>query len=336
MVRVRMHVPIAVSILALFLCSCSNDLPTSSAVTLSSSGATGQAAAILRPGAMSSIRVMPELGILDGGGVGSGTMYSTYFRTTATNRAFRRGFAEFSIPDFSAGFFGATAILRETRATVAFPLPADRHELSTYSDVDLVVDPGDFDRPTSPLGTFETDANEEMGTFAFDVSTLVSRSQGGRLGFRVKLEDDPAWTAEGFRGSAFEGSSTPAGATIEVLTTIPRAIDHLQASIQGMAAGECIPADVIATLLGHLQRAEDIVSDGNPNNDRSACPVLSKLIDDVDAALPEMCAPEWSFIRESAQNLRTGLGCTDGRLSRLPTQGRIPQQTPEQRGGGRG
>jgi hypothetical protein len=168
--------------------------------------------------ATGSIRRFPELGITDGGGI-DGDLQSTYFRTTATNREFRRGFAEFEIPRFPGRLLRATLVLRETRATVADPRPADAHELSSYADVDLDVTVADFDRPTTPLATFESDANLDPGTFRIDVTELVARSRAAKLGFRVKLAVDPAETGFVPLGTAFARSSTPPGVELRLVTT---------------------------------------------------------------------------------------------------------------------
>ncbi|HEY2953995.1 MAG TPA: hypothetical protein VGK89_01955 [Candidatus Eisenbacteria bacterium] len=324
-----------VTSLALFLAGCSRDLPTSSSSAVAGKtaavgpsatdgiGRPGRAVTILLPKAMASIRRMPEMGVLDGGGI-RGDMISDYFRTTGANRQFRRGFAEFAIPEFSEGFFGARVVLRESRAWTAYSLPPDRHELSAYTDVDFAVSTSEIDRPTSPLGTFETDANEDVRTFTFDVSDLVSGLRGAGLGLRVKLEADPTYTGTGFLGSGFGGSSTPAGVVIEVITTVPAAIGHLEGMIEGMIEGQVLPAGMKATLLGRLQRAEDIVKDDNPGNDRSACPVLSAIIDDVDSAFRNgsgFAAPEAFYIMESVENIKTGLDCA-GRSIRDVGRGR--------------
>lgn len=183
-------------------------------------GPTTGVVTVLRPVALAPIRHFPERGILDGGG-GYGAAHSTYFRTTDTNREFRRGFAEFAIPDLTGGLVSAKLVLWETRATTAFPLPPDRHELSTYEEVDLAVTTSDFDRPTTLFATFETDGNTEGAVFEWDVTSLVAAHEGSRLGFRVKLAADPTETLFGFAGTSFDGSSTPEGFRIELTTRSP-------------------------------------------------------------------------------------------------------------------
>jgi hypothetical protein len=316
---------VALATLTLSLCGCSRDVPTSSAgvdvnadrggtALHSASEVPGRAVAILLPEAIASVRLMPEMGILDGGGI-DGDVASAYGRTTDTNREFRRGFAEFAIPEFPEGLFGARIVLREARGGIALPVPPDRHELSTYTDVDFVVSPREFDRSASLLGTFETDVNEAQQTFEFDASSLVSRLRGARLGLRVKLEVDPAHTGFRYLGTYFSGSSTPAGVVIEAITTVPAAIDHLQGMIDRMIEGQVLPPGMKAFLLRHLQQAEDLLRDDNPRNDRGACGNLTAIIGEVDEVFWNgrgMAAPEASYIKESVQNIKAGLGCSGG------------------------
>jgi hypothetical protein len=157
--------------------------------------------AVLQPQVTGSIRNLPGFGILGPAPVG-GAIQSTYFRTTLQNTEFRRGFIEFQIPSFNSSVQKATLVLTEDRATVSFPLPPDTHELSFYA-ADLVVSVDDFDRPTTPVASFQTDANEPTGVFSFDVTAIVAQFQGQSLGFRVKLALDPTLDIFGFAGSAF-------------------------------------------------------------------------------------------------------------------------------------
>lgn len=327
---------VAIAILLAPLYACSREAPTSSAPATGAKAAAvgfsaadefavpGRAVALVLPEALAPIRRMPELGVFDGGG-GYGAAHSSYSRTTDANREFRRGFAEFVVPDFSEGMYGARLVLRESRGWTAYPFPPDVHELSSYTDVDLVVNTGDYDRPTSPIGTFETDGNEPQGTFTFDVSRQVAQSLGSRLGFRVKLQADPTETRYLPMGTVFDGSTTPAGVVIQASTTIPAAIDHLQSMIERMGEGQVIPAATKATLLGLLQRAEDILRDDQPANDRSACRVLAAMIGEVDAAFSQprsgFAAPQAVYIKESVENLEVGLDCA-GRPTRSVGRGR--------------
>jgi len=257
------------------------------------------------------------MGILEGGGV-DGDAQSSYFRTTDMNREFRRGFAEFVIPSFTDVFSGRI-VLRETRAGTSFPLPPDRHELSYYTDVDLFVDTSDFDRPTTPLGTFETDGNLPTQKFEFDASRLVTQLRGAKLGFRVKLETDPTYEGMGFLGSAFSGSSTPSGVRIEVTTTPAEANDLLQGRIRRMG----LPPRLEASLLAPLQQVGKILRNDNPTNDRAACHKLGEFITAVESHEQDgqLTAPQFTDLEELAQNIVTSLGCPErsqerGRYSR--------------------
>ena len=292
------------TVLTLSTWGCSRDLPTSSAVVMraGAEARSGTAVVTLLPAAIASVRQLPEMGILEGGGV-DGDAQSSYFRTTASNREFRRGFAEFVIPAFPE-IFGATLALRETRASISLPVPPDRHELSSYTDVDLVVTTSDFDRPTTLLATFETDANLPDQTFEFDASSLVV--PGARVGVRVKLEVDPSETGFRFLGSAFSGSSTPAGVTLEVVTTTAVAAVHLEDVVQAMD----LPPDAKASLLAPAHRARELLTDDNPNNDTGACGQLGTLIREVDALEQDVLgAPRAWYLRQLALDLESGLGC---------------------------
>lgn len=217
---------------ALAASGCSREVPTSPPrpiqspaaiedTTTTDIGPNHRLAIAVFPVATSFIRRLPELGIMDGGGT-DGDMQSSYFRTTDTNREFRRGFTEFEIPRFPGRLLRATLVLRENRASVADPRPPDLHELSTYTDVDLDITVADFDRPTTPLATFETDANLVVGTFQFDVTDLVAPLRGARLGFRVKLAVDPTETGFIPLGTAFSPSTTLPGVELDLVTTARR------------------------------------------------------------------------------------------------------------------
>lgn len=290
---------------------CSRDVPTSTEVaTLHSSSGSGpsssaRAVTFFGPEAIASVRKLPELGIFEGGGV-DGDAQSTYFRTTDANREFRRGFAEFAIPGFR-DVFSARIVLRETRAGISHPLPADRHELSYYTEVDRIVDIGDFDRSTTALGTFETDANLPAGTFEFDVSRLVTRLRGAALGFRIKLEADPTYAGTGFLGSAFSGSSTPAGVRIEVTTTAIEANEFLRGRVGSMG----LEPRLEATLLASLRQVAAILGDRDPSNDRSACAELTAFITEVASHEQDglLSAPQFTDLEELAGNIKTAIGC---------------------------
>jgi hypothetical protein len=161
---------------------------------------------VLLPTATGTVRSLPEMEILERAPVGD-TVQSTYFRTTAQNREFRRGFFEFEVPAERGSIASAVLVLTETRGWTAFPMPPDVHELSYYA-ADGAVTPEDYDRPAVRCATFETDNNEPTAVFAFDVTALLRRFDGARLGFRVKLAADPEIGSMGFAGSQFGEPST--------------------------------------------------------------------------------------------------------------------------------
>jgi hypothetical protein len=260
------------------------------------------------PEASGSIRRMPELRVFDGGGV-RGDIYSSYFRTTADNREFRRGFAEFSIPNLE-NVFSARVVLRETRGGSAYPAPPDRHELSAYSDVDGVVSTRDYDRPTSPIGTFETDANLAQGTFELDVTRLVTASRGARLGFRLKMESDPTETAMRGMGTYFGRSTTPCAFRIEMRTTPPEANDLLQDMIVRLMD---LPPRVEAGLLDPLRQVGEILADGDPANDGEACERVQLFLDRVAGAGEALMSYESWDLNELGTGLMAGLGCGGNR-----------------------
>jgi hypothetical protein len=217
---------------------------------------------------------------------------------------------------------------RAVRSIVAEPIQPDRHELSYYTDVDLLVSRDDFDRLTSPLATFETDANLQHQAFAFDLSGLVTPLGEARIGFRVKLEADPGYTAFGFLGSGFDRYSTPCGARIEVLTTRAEANDRLQEIVREMS----LPPTLEVGLLGPLHEIERFLRDDNPHNDRAACGRLQQFIDAVRQADRdlELSAPQAWDLEELARNLMTSIGCAGGSTPSRP--GPTPAPVGRERG----
>ncbi len=153
------------------------------------------------PAATGTVRYLPEMGIKERAPVGD-MVQSDYFRTTEQNREFRRGFAEFAIPDFGGRLQSATLVLTETRGWTSYPLPPDTHDVSFYW-ADLAVTTADYDRETTYCASFQTDANEPTSVFRIDVTNVVARFQGQDLGFRAKLAADPEITFMGFAGSQF-------------------------------------------------------------------------------------------------------------------------------------
>jgi hypothetical protein len=159
--------------------------------------------------ASGTVRFFPNLGILDMAPVGSFPVQSTCFDTTGQNLEWRRGFAEFAIPVFADDIKRATIVVTDASSGfITTPVPRDVHEVAYYPG-DLVVEPADFDRPATLIGTFRTDNNDEPSNpprdFLFDVTGAVRAAQGSALGFRIKLEIDPAepCAAIGFAGTQF-------------------------------------------------------------------------------------------------------------------------------------
>ena len=156
------------------------------------------------PQSTGTIRYLPFLGIKGAAPVGD-SLQSTCFVTTANNLEWRRAFMEFSIPEFDKDVKEATLIITNTQSAVtSYPFAPDVHEVSSYP-ADLIIDASDYDASTALLGTLETDVNEGgIKPIEFDVTDLVRQSQGGNLGFRIKLQIDPAGCPT-FAGSDFGG-----------------------------------------------------------------------------------------------------------------------------------
>lgn len=160
--------------------------------------------ATLTPETVGTIAFFPNLDLLH---LASGEIQSTCFNTTGENLEFRRGFVEFGLPHFPRGILEATLILTETRGGwTSIPLPTDVHEVSSYA-ADLVVDTADYDAPATLVGTLETDPNDppELREIRFNVTEVVRRAHGNRLGFRIKLQNDPSAPCTSFAGSDFGG-----------------------------------------------------------------------------------------------------------------------------------
>lgn len=173
-------------------------------------------ASILLPQATGTIRSFPEFGILERAPVAN-EIQSTYFRTTAQNREFRRGIFEFAIPAPAKAVLSAVLVLPEGGGWSASPQPADLHVLSYYS-ADLFVDVSDYDRPARLLGCFETDVNVAGERNAFDVTSIVRRYAGMDLGFRVRLLADPGHSQMGFLGADFQSPSSGDPVRIEIVS----------------------------------------------------------------------------------------------------------------------
>lgn len=162
--------------------------------------------------ATGTVEFFPELGILRRAPVGNG-IQSFYFRTTAVNRQFRRGFLEFAIPDFDGTLESATLVLTEWRGQGSFPQPPDRHEIGYY-EADLVVEAGDYEVPTAPVAEFQTDANLPEVTFTFDVTGLVNAYKARNLGLRIKLAADPQYFGLNGLGTGIQAGSQGSPARI--------------------------------------------------------------------------------------------------------------------------
>jgi len=107
---------------------------------------------------------------------------------------FRRGFVEFAIPTFRKAVDKAVLVITDNNgAFTPSPAPPAVHEISFYPG-DLRVETTDYDVPTTLIGTFETSINDDPSNprpLRFDVTEAVRQSQGGNLGFRIKLQLDP-------------------------------------------------------------------------------------------------------------------------------------------------
>jgi len=136
-----------------------------------------------------------------------GEISSLCFSTDADNLQFRRGFVEFAMPVSPKRVVKATLTITENQTgQITTPKPPDVHELSLYP-ADLVVGTRDYDAPTTLIGTFETNVNDPpaLRRFTFDVTDAIRQSGKGGIGFRIKLQIDPAGPCVDFAGSDFGG-----------------------------------------------------------------------------------------------------------------------------------
>jgi hypothetical protein len=234
----------------------------------------------LTPPASGTIRYFLEFNMLQPAPVGN-MVQSTYFKTTDVNREFRRGFFEFAIPQIQGQIFNATLILTENRAHTTFPLPPDIHEITFYN-ADLVVNIEDYNRPTTFLASFETDANDLPQTFSFDITQVIIEFEGSNLGFRVKLAVDPMWNDDGFLGSGFSGGSAPGGAII--ILTLADAMENLIDAVIELS----LPTQMSHSILAKLKAAKGTLQDRNANNDAAALNVLQAFINQVQAQRGKM------------------------------------------------
>ena len=150
--------------------------------------------------------------------------HSSCFQTTPDNLKYRRGFLEFSVPSFNRKkTMRATLFIYANLARINPPPPPDVHEVSYYP-ADLVVDESDYDAPTMPAGSVETQGIGGLHEFALDVTDIVRQFEGSNLGFRIKLQIDPAGPCPGFAGAGFGGVTWPPKLVIEKgsFATVPR------------------------------------------------------------------------------------------------------------------
>jgi hypothetical protein len=155
---------------------------------------------LLDPQESGTLRSLPELGILEKWSVGP---FSTYSKTTAQDREFRRGFVAFDIPDLDGNVEAATLFLEETGGNTSAVFPPDLHEVSFF-DADRSLEVSDFHRSTSALSTLETRLHVPNEVFSFDVAQVINRFRGTRLWFRIKLGIDPDFAGMGSFGASFQ------------------------------------------------------------------------------------------------------------------------------------
>jgi hypothetical protein len=146
------------------------------------------------------------MGILDIAPVGD-AIQSTYFKTTADNREFRRGIFEFKIPEFQGTVTEARLIFAECGGWISQPVPPDLHNLSYYL-ADSHVTTEDYNRPATLLASFETDENDTVQqVLSFDLKSVIGEFSGKELGFRIELALDTAYAVDGSLGAGFMGDS---------------------------------------------------------------------------------------------------------------------------------
>jgi hypothetical protein len=153
---------------------------------------------VLAPEAVGTVGRWPDLELPDI--VREGTLQATYFRTTESNREFRRAFLEFEIPVLPRGIGKATLLITRSGGAEAVL------ELSAYP-ADLAITLGDYDQAVTEITTFEADPDPRGETFVLDVTDIVKMSQGQNLGLRIKLAIDPVFAGEGFAGVGFQEAS---------------------------------------------------------------------------------------------------------------------------------
>jgi hypothetical protein len=177
--------------------------------------AAGTATTSIQAQVLGTVTDFPNFGLLfvrD-----NGRMLSGCFDTTGENLEFDRGFMEFAMPVVPKRVVKATLTITETRnAMTTTPLPPDVHELAVYP-ADLVISPEDYDAPAALISTFETDGNDppDLRQFTFDVTDAIHLLKKKTVGFRIKLQIDPAGPCIDFAGSEFDDVSI-ARPTLEI------------------------------------------------------------------------------------------------------------------------
>lgn len=196
-------------------------------------GKTGSAT--LSVGASGTVEFFPEFKILRRAPV-SNMIQSGYFKTTADNRQFRRGLAEFDLPDWPSGVkIGKVfLVLTEGRAVVSIDRPAVIHEIEGYAPADMIVDTDDYTRTAVFTGqTIATDENLQPQIFSVDVTDLftagsnplIVEPQLESIGFRIKLAVDPTYNEINNFGSGFGEPSTIPPRLVFVLAKAAKTVD---------------------------------------------------------------------------------------------------------------
>jgi len=155
-------------------------------------------------GTVTRMPVLNQLFVRD-----TGRMLVTCFETTLDNLEFNRGFVEFDLGAVPKHIVKATLVLTRTTNGQSYPPPPpDTYELAVYP-ADLAITRDDYDAPVSLLATFVSDHSEGalLREFPIDVTDAVRRLLKGNVGFRVKLQIDPAGGCPNFAGDEFNDVS---------------------------------------------------------------------------------------------------------------------------------
>lgn len=199
-----------IAFLALFT-SCSKDTPTQDQTPI----ARARDTIVVLPAATATIRWFPEMDSIGLPPFGD-DIQASYFRTTATNREIRRGFAEFNLPTISDSLISAVLTFKDDHAVVSDPRSADGYLVSFYA-ADSTLDTLDFKTVMETLDTISVDANDEQKTYCLNIMTKTQAYAGQRVGIRFCLNGDFQITDSIPRGSGF-GSLLNLQPTITVIT----------------------------------------------------------------------------------------------------------------------